>query len=527
MTNSLFVILNNIDIVYFKFNLRRSSNEIFNLVENSQDILVLIPKFILYYWPVTLLTILQLWLLLRATPSISTNPPRNLLVNVFRILTIIGSSILFARGGIQLKPIKPINAGEVFQSLNSALVLNTPFYLIHTFNKNELEKISEFSKSEINSAFNTTKHYNKNSIRDLNVVIIIVESLSKEFVGYYNNGEGYTPFLDNLMKNSLVFENAFANGLRSIDAVPAIISSVPSLMNDPFINSKYANNNVPSLSSILNKEGYKSSFFHGGRRGTMGFLGYCNQVMFDQYIGMEDFPEQRYFDGDWGIYDEPFLVFSANELIKAKKPFFTTIFTLSSHPPFNLPKKFTNFFPKGENKIHELIGYSDYSLKMFFNKIKNKNWFKKTLFVITADHTSSENFHSKSNGYLNRHKIPLFFYLGDNSLKGNQFNITQQIDIMPTILDLIGYDKKFFSFGKSALRKESWAVIGNDQEKFLLTENGILHKNLAKFKCYKDYQLKESINIKSKDAIKLRAIEQSFNNRMINNHFETERLPSD
>ena len=152
MTNSLFVILNNIDIVYFKFNLRRSSNEIFNLLENSQDILVLIPKFIVYYWPVTLLTIVQLWLLLRSTPSISMPPPKNLIFNVFRILTIIGSSILFARGGIQLKPIKPINAGEVFQSLNSALVLNTPFYLIHTFNKNELEKISEFSKSEINSA---------------------------------------------------------------------------------------------------------------------------------------------------------------------------------------------------------------------------------------------------------------------------------------------------------------------------------------------------------------------------------------
>ena len=526
MTNSLFVILNNIDIVYFKFNLRRSSNEIFNLLENSQDILVLIPKFIVYYWPVTLLTIVQLWLLLRSTPSISMPPPKNLIFNVFRILTIIGSSILFARGGIQLKPIKPINAGEVFQSLNSALVLNTQFYLIHTFNKNELEKISEFSKSEINSAFNTTKHYNKNSIGDLNVVIIIVESLSKEFVGHYNNGKGYTPFLDNLMKNSLVFENAFANGLRSIDAVPAIISSVPSLMNDPYINSKYANNNVPSLSSILNKEGYESSFFHGGRRGTMGFLGYCNQVKFDQYIGMEDFPEQKYFDGNWGIYDEPFLIFSANELIKAKKPIFSTIFTLSSHPPFNLPKKFANTFPKGENKIHELIGYSDYSLKMFFNKIKNENWFKKTLFVITADHTSSDTLNSKSNGYLNRHKIPLFFYLGDNSLKGNQYNITQQIDIMPTILDLIGYDKKFFSFGKSALRKESWAVIGNDQEKFLLTENGILHKNIAKFKCYKDHQLKETTNINPKDTIKLRAIEQSFNNRMINNHFETERLPS-
>ena len=101
------------------------------------------------------------------------------------------------------------------------------------------------------------------------------------------------------MQDSLVFENAFANGLRSIDAIPAVISSIPNLQNDPFINSKYSNNSIPSLSEIFRNEGYKTYFFHGGKRGTMGFYGFCNRVKFEHYIGMEEFPDKAYFDGSW------------------------------------------------------------------------------------------------------------------------------------------------------------------------------------------------------------------------------------
>lgn len=523
ITNSSFLILNNVDIVYFKFNLRRSSNEIFQLVQNSQDILSLIPQFIYYYWPITLLTIFQIWILCRTSCNSSINQPKNIIFYGVRIVAIIGLSILCARGGFQLKPIKPINAGEIFQSPNNQLILNTPFYFIHTFQKSELKQINEFSNSEIKSIFNPAKQYKEKNPRNLNIVIIIVESLSKEFVGYYNNGEGYTPFLDDLMKNSLVFENAFSNGLRSIDAVPAIISSIPSLMNDPFINSKYANNNVPSLSSLLRKEGYQTYFFHGGRRGTMGFLGYCNQTMFTHYIGMEDFPEKKFFDGDWGIYDEPFLKFSASEIARSEQPFFATIFTLSSHPPYNLPDKYSNSFPKGKGKIHELIGYTDHSLKMFFDEIRSRKCFTETVFVITADHTSSESFDSRFEGYLNRHKIPMIIYMGDNSLKGNRVNITQHIDIMPTVLDFIGYNKPFFSFGKSALKNESWALLGNDHEKFLITEDGILKKKLNETQSYKDFDLKEKTKLKSIHLKKLIALEQTFNNQMLNNNFEVNK----
>ena len=105
-----------------------------------------------------------------------------------------------------------------------------------------------------------------------------MECFSKEFIGFYNSGKGYTPFLDSLMKNSLVFENAYSNGLKSIEALPAISASIPGLIENPFITSNYSQNNINSIASILNKEGYNTSFFHGGVRGTMGFYSFCKKA---------------------------------------------------------------------------------------------------------------------------------------------------------------------------------------------------------------------------------------------------------
>ena len=130
------------------------------------------------------------------------------------------------------------------------------------------------------SNYETIKNTNHNEIfKHKNVVIIILESFSKEYVGYYNNGKGYTPFLDSLINYSLVMERAYANGIKSIEALPSIVSSIPTLMNNPFITSIYATNKYYSLPLLLKREGYSTSFFHGGNRGTMGFYSLVrNQV---------------------------------------------------------------------------------------------------------------------------------------------------------------------------------------------------------------------------------------------------------
>jgi len=526
-SNTLFIILNNVDIVYYNFNLKRSSLDIFQIINKSNDIIYLIPQYLLYYWSITLVTIFQIYLLfiiIRISSRKLHLHLNNITLFFTNIIFLFGFLVIAARGGIQLKPIKPINAGEIFNSRNHDLILNTPFNIIHTLGKDELHIINDISENKIDKLYKTIKTYDGNNPKDINVVILIIESLSKEFIGYYNNQVGFTPFIDDLITKSLVFENAYANGLKSIDAVPAIISSIPSLMNEPFITSKYSNNSIDSLPSILNDQGYESFFFHGGRRGTMGFLAFCNRSKFDYYFGMEDFPDQSFFDGSWGIYDEPFLEFSAEELNKAKQPFFATIFTLSSHPPYNLPKKYNGVFPKGKSKIHELIGYTDYSLKMFFKKIQNEKWFKNTIFIITADHTSSESFVPKYKSYLGRHQIPLIFYSGDNSLKGVNKKITQHIDIMPTILDYISCNKPFYSFGKSVFREYQWAIISKSDEKFLITNNGVLHKDKNTCKTYKNIELNEDTNTSTIDLLKMNAILQTFNNNMILNNLSVNKL---
>ena len=153
----------------------------------------------------------------------------------------------------------------------------------------------------MSSCFFSSREFKRN-----NVVIIIMESLSKEFVGFYNN-HNLTPFLDSLAGHSFIFNNAFSNGLRSIEALPAITASIPTLSNTPFISSVYAQNTFNALPYLLKKNGYSTSFFHGGTRGTMGFYGFAKKAGFQNYYGLEEYGNMDDYDGTWGIYDHSFL----------------------------------------------------------------------------------------------------------------------------------------------------------------------------------------------------------------------------
>ena len=349
-----------------------------------------------------------------------------------------------------------------------------------------------------------------------------MESYSKEFVGFYNES-GFTPFLDSLMKHSLVFTNAYANGVKSIDALPAIISSIPPLMNDPFITSSYAQNKYNSLPSILKKENYSTSFFHGGTKGTMGFYSYSIKAGFENYYGKEEFNNDEFSDGVWGIYDKPFFEFFYEQLNKKNEPFFSTFFSLSSHLPFTLPKEYLE-----KNKIKKNIGiretilYSDHAMSQFFHLAKKESWFKNTIFIITADHTSPYSYNKKYKNKVGRYAIPLIIFSGDSSMQGINNKIVQQIDIMPSILELTNYNKKYFTFGKSMINGEDWAVCYRSGKYQLITNNGILINSDEKYQQFSDWQLNNEKQVNAYDKKILKAVKQSFNNSMIYNKMNYE-----
>ena len=518
--NIPFIILNNIDIEFFQFNQKRITYDFIDFILLGNDFLQILPSYIIQFWPIVILSAIQIYILFRITDIKPLRIKRKFKSLFKSSLIFLLASFLFvigARGGTQLKPLKIINAGEISNSNLSSLILNTPFCFLHSYNDSKLIKYNYFNSRDIDSIYNPKK-VNLNKLMDKkNVVIIIMESLSKEFVGYYNN-TGLTPFLDSLSEYSLVFNNTFSNGLRSIEALPAITASIPTLSNTPFITSSYSQNTFNSMASLLNTKGYSTSFFHGGTRGTMGFYGYCKKAGFDKYYGLEEFDNDDDYDGTWGIYDEPFFNFFANKLNVESQPFFTTFFSLSAHPPYSLPKKYQNTFKDGELEIHKLIQYSDFSLKTFFNKVKYEDWFSNTIFHITADHTSPKSVNSKYKNKIGRYSIPMIFYAPSLELIGVDSIITQQIDIMPSVLDLLNFDHDYFSFGESVFDKKGWAIHYNNKRYCLITENGILNNRDTVYKNFSDWKLKIPIQLDNISKNQLQAIKQVYSNTMYNNN---------
>jgi phosphoglycerol transferase MdoB-like AlkP superfamily enzyme len=364
-----------------------------------------------------------------------------------------------------------------------------------------------------------------------NVFVIILESFSAEHIGALTHQKGnkmsdFTPFLDSLAEKSTVYEG-FANGKRSIEGIPAVLASLPTWMTEDFITSQYASDKFNSLASLLKEEGYNSSFFHGGKNGTMGFDAFCRSAGFDNYYGKNEYPDQADFDGHWGIWDEPYLQYIANTLNTKPQPFLGAVFTLSSHHPYKVPEKYKNKFRKGPLEIQQTIMYSDYALQKFFEKASTMPWFKNTIFVITADHTS-EAWQPFFKNRVGQYFIPIIFYEPGNEKTGHMGIVAQQTDIMPTVLDMLHYPKPFIAFGGSLLRE-------NEPRFSLSYLNGNYQLIMDGYAWQTDYNVSKSLyNFKQDSLLSknlytnqnkiaaerdklLKAVIQQYNNRIIEN----------
>jgi len=457
-TNLIALALNLIDTAYFPYTLRRSTAETFSFFFQKNDAGALLPLFLKDFWYLFVMFILfafilnSLYKLIEKkflSPFIKEeNTAKTISVKSGSFILIVGLSILTIRGGFQLIPIGIIDAGNFVKPACVPIVLNTPFCIIKSGELYTLTEKNYMPMSEANAMVDPIKKYNYSDadFTNKNVIIVILESFSKEFTKL-GKRKSYTPFLDSLMDNSFVYTNAFSNGKRSIEGIPAIVASLPSFEID-YITTVYSNNKITSLASTLKTKGYSSSFFHGGTNGTMNFNGFCGTAGYDKYFGRNEYGNEKDYDGNWGIWDEPFLQRMAQELDKQQQPFLSTVFTLNSHHPFTIPDTYKNKFPEGKLPIQKCIAYTDYALQQFFNTAKKSKWFANTLFVFVADHTGPSEDPVYANSYGN-YQIPLFFYQPDNSLKGIDNKVAQQLDIMPTVLNKLHYNRPFFSFGNN------------------------------------------------------------------------------
>ena len=529
VVNLIFILTNFVDFEYYKFTGRRSSFGMITASGMENEIGGLILSFLTEFWflPVIALVLaVAFWKTIPNIKLVFSEEKTNYLVikQIGLFLFLLGFVFLLGRGGFQKKPLKVVDAVNYGSISHSALVLNTPFCILKTIGKKEtLESPKYFEEAELNTIFNPVIATNptENPTKQ-NVVVIILESFGRE-----NIQRGQTPFLDSLITKSLFFENGFANGKLSIDAVPSTLSSIPSLMSSSLITSSYSINEIYGLPKILKDNGYNTSFFHGAFNGSQNFDQYCKVAGFDAYYGKNEYDGPEAFDGKWGVFDEEFFQFYCRKMSSFKQPFFTSIFSISSHNPYTIPEKYKGKFPKGTTKIQESVAYSDYALKKFFETASQQDWFKNTIFVITADHTSSEPTEEKFKTNVGKFRVPILFYNpGNPTFGGISYRNVQQIDIMPSLIDLLHIKTNMVTFGKSYHSEKDFVVYYLDniyhyiQGDYYLAFDG--KKALALYNFKKDELMKTNLISTEKEKAAtmerfIKAYVQSFNERIINN----------
>ena len=491
ISSMVVLIFNGIDTGYSQVTAKRSGFELFDTLGDDAN---RFAPYLTDNWYIILGLAAIGYLIFRWVPVRGQYPDINFRARPLRGLVATaafgGLWLLSFRGGFQLRPLRAIDASNFVQPEIAPLVTSTPLQIISTWRRNGLPDFEFEIQFPTNSTI-TSDPKNSRAHQWLfdssttltpfpmsrtlgggwvkpNIVFIVVESLARDYTGF-GNGKPFTPFLDKIAADpqTIQFPYCFANGTKSIEMVPSIFCGMPSLMSEFYVTSAYANNKVSNAYQLA--KGYKTAFFHGSNNGTMGFQSFLKQTGLQQYHGIDQYPSDLYnrdFDGNWGIFDEPYLQHFSNcldTLNNPNNPFFASVFTLSSHHPYTIPAPYLNKLPGSPGTVQHTIAYADIALKKFFQTASTKPWFNNTVFVITGDHTShsdKEYFYSQSGHY----EVPFLIYAPgidikhiNEKLSGRETIINSatqktlsQCDIIPTLWNLLGANNPRLGFGRSA-----------------------------------------------------------------------------
>ena len=430
----------------------RNPSEIYNSAESFDFFILLILLLVMTF--VGIFTYLR-WVY----PNI-THLKRNWWFSLGFLLVTPSCLALGMRGGIQEIP---INQSESFFSthniLNVASVNNvfnlyiSVFENLQNFDQNPFIFMEEEEARKLVKEIYTVEKDTTLSIltvRQPNVVIIMLESWSADLIEELGGKPGITPEFRKLQEGGILFTEIYSSGSRSEQGMASILGGFPShpiscITVQP---DKYAK--LPSLSQSLEEEGYATSFYFGGQLIYGNIKGYIFYNGFDKIMEIYDFPDDIP-QGKLGIHDEFTLDFLVNDLDHEKQPFFSTLFTLSTHSPWDQPYEKPLTWGDNEREWINAALYTDHCLGEFFEKAKTKPWYDSTLFVIVADHSHNSyyNWHPHSREY---HKIPMLFYgnVIRKEYKGTNWKkIGNQHDIAGTLLAQLNIPAEEFHWSKN------------------------------------------------------------------------------
>ncbi len=533
ITFFVMLIIMTVDLIYYGYAHKRISFEFLIFFNDPIEISRFIFK---SFWIIFLLIPFIFYFLNRTFKNYFiltnlNNQKCSLFNSLFLIIFIVIFSIFSIRGGWQGRPLKPIMA---FQNANlplGHLGMNGLYNILTTLYKSESYPIKDdwqkgttILRNMLGGAHDKfiSKEYPfyrrskfKKQAKKRNIILIVMESWGYDDLGRSGNKKNVTPFFDQLTKKGLLYTQHYTPGSRTIQMFPAIVSSIPALFGHIFTTSSYQYNHQWSLANILTTEGYKTFFIYAAKENSMGFSSYANLIGFQKIISKEDFNlSEVEQDGAWGVYDEYAFQRFLEEAKEAKKPFFGMIKTIHPHLPHSVPSHHKKRFPINMN-FYDDMRYTDFCLKSFFDKVRKEDYYSNTLFIITGDHAYG------NKKTLALHHTPLLFYAPDFIPQGENDLLSSQLDIMPTILEILNLSTVHASMGKSIWSKKkrsksklsisfNWSFIDMDHTVGFMSDQYILISSRKKTLSMYDFMIDPTLNNNLMDDVSVENIKREM-----------------
>tara|TARA_R110000782_G_scaffold188367_10_gene278416 strand:- start:9066 stop:11021 length:1956 start_codon:yes stop_codon:yes gene_type:complete len=399
------------------------------------------------------------------------------LVSVFSFLIITPDLMKFSNNNFQ-----------------NELAGNGPYQFFSAFRNNELDYYQFYNtvdnevastelKNEVkenDSEFVNNKLFDINRTispdvateKQYNVMMVMIESLSADFLSAFGNEKNLTPNLDELASQSLMFTKFYATGTRTTRGLEAVTLSIPPTPGRSIVKRLGREKNMWSLGNVLKSKGYDTKFLYGGR----GYFENMNEFFSGNgysIIDQSTVPDEEVgFKNAWGMADEYLYtqaINSADTAFRKETPFFYHIMTTSNHRPYTYPDNRIDIpSPGGRDGA---VKYTDWAIGDFIARSKDKPWFDNTIFVFVADHTVGGA--GKTDLPINRYHIPLIIYNPTHIQAERIDKISSQIDLAPTLLSILNKNYYSKAFGKNIFtmkKDEERAFIANYQHLGFYTE---------------------------------------------------------
>lgn len=380
--------------------------------------------------------------------------------------------------------ISPMNQSTVYFSTNNfanisavnapwnfmSSIVNGTYNKVNPFTYLPKESLSETIK-ELYLTSNSTQYVLKKEIKKPNIIFIIWESFTKKATEKLIGGESVTPQFNALKSEGIYFSNIYASGDRTDKGLPAVLSGYPAQPTASIITEPNKSAKLPVLSKDFGNNAYSTAFYYGGETEFANIKSYLYEADFQRIVSKQDF-EAKDWNSKWGAHDGAVYKKFLNDHSKINQPFFSTLLTLSSHEPFEVPITTKFIGEDAESKFMNAMFYADQSFGNFIAEAQKQTWWENTLVVVIADHghripetgTKADDF-----------KIPMLWLGGALDKKGIEIkNVNSQIDLASTILRQVNLNAYAYNWSKNIfdVNTKQWA--------FFAFNNGFGYVNQSK-----------------------------------------------